>query len=734
MSFYSRPKPNEIRPEFLSIHSLTPFTPYISSSRSQMFYSHLSQALVIKGASEKTIQTGMEYELGKYTFSVKMPEDGVILAVLYRYPTKIGIESIAFTPSTILIYENQKREIGMVEIPYYHTTYTAPGFRYVKQPGYNEIGIGQAIPKDTVFADSPSKGPNGEYMYSTELNIAFMSHPAGAEDGILISSDVIDKLKFKVYETRIVEFGSKYFPLNLYGTHDKYKPFPEIGDEIRHDGILIALRQFDDTVTPVTMSAMDLTEVDYVFDKLTYVRGKGGKVVDICMYHDENKPTNIPYEMVEHVLKYSRAMNSFYISLLETEKKIKETRRKKFGDDTVVFTPQLHRLLVEAKSMVSSSYIKDNAKISKMYRDTPMDDFHIVFKIEYEITPSIGFKMSGSYGDKGVICDIVDPSRMPVDAEGNRADVIMDAGSTINRMNVGRPYEQYFSAAARDVTRQIRRTMFTKLPDGKVVSLDEVDPKTTRNTVLEISKVDQDVIMQAHQTALDLYEIVSPKQYEMYSAFGWEDIVEHVQDIVEDGIRLYMPVDNPPEVIDMVLGVEKRFKLCYGPVTFYNEKGKLVKTKYPVRLAPYSMMLLERIADDWSSVAYSKLHHFGILTTMTKYEKYALPYRNSPVRTMGETESRLYSSYCGRWTAAEMMDRSNSPATHKEMIRNILESDHPSNIDNTVDRTKVPLGGSKPLGLISHISYCFGWKFKYKPGNHVNYILNNYTVNGYNAK
>lgn len=701
---------SELRPEFLSIHSLNPFIDTNSSSRSQMFYSHICQSLVIEASTEKRVSTGMERELGKYTFSVQMPEDGVVLAVIPRYSQTMGANNIAFNPETIIIYENEQRQIGMVSIPYFHKTHPYFGFKYDVKIPPDSIAINSFIPKGTIFADSPSKTENGGYKYGIELNIAFMSHPAGAEDGILISREILPKLKFKVFETRIVEFGSKHFPLNLYGTKDKYKPFPDIGESIRRDGILMAIRGYDDDIVPVTMSSMDLTEVDYVFDRSTYVRGEGGKVVDIIMTHDRNKQSKVPEEMMEHVMKYSTSLEQFYTRILELEKKIKEQRRIKFGSSNVTFTPPLHRLLVEARAMLKHPPTsKDKSgKLTRVYKEEPIDDYRVEFVVEYDITPGIGFKMTGSYGDKGVICKIVDPEQMPVDADGNRADVVMDAGSTINRMNAGRPYEQYFGSAARDVSKLIRDTL----------NVSSYDRLTARDKVLEISKTNPDAIQQAHRTALDLYEITSPVQYKTYSAFDWNNVVEHVQDIVEDGIRLYVPIGNEPEVVDMVQAVEKRFKLCYGPVTFFNEQGRKITTKYPVRIGPYYMMVLEKIGDDWSSVSYSKLHHFGILTPMTKFEKYSLPHRNSPIRTMGETESRLYSSYCGIECVAEMMDRNNNPSTHREMVRNILEAEYPSNIDSTVDRTKIPFGNAKPLQLVKHIGFCYGWKFSYKNDNY----------------
>ena len=125
------------------------------------------------------------------------------------------------------------------------------------------------------------------------------------------------------------------------------------------------------------------------------------------------------------------------------------------------------------------------------------------------------------------------------------------------------------------------------------------------------------------------------------------------------------------------------------------------------------MMLLEKIGDDWASVSSGRLQHFGVLSPMTKNEKYSMPFRNSPVRTIGETEGRIFVSYCGREAVAEMMDRNNSPVTHKAVVNSILTSTHPSNIDVAVDRNIIQLGASKPLAIMNHISLCAGWKLKH---------------------
>ena len=77
--------PNEIKPDYLSIVGLNPWPGHDSSSRVQMFSSHLAQKLVVKGMNQRRCQTGLEAEFGKYTFSVKMPVDATVIKPIERY-------------------------------------------------------------------------------------------------------------------------------------------------------------------------------------------------------------------------------------------------------------------------------------------------------------------------------------------------------------------------------------------------------------------------------------------------------------------------------------------------------------------------------------------------------------------------------------------------------------------------------------------------------------------------
>ena len=699
------PQPkNELATELLSIHALNAFAQYNSSSRSTMFASHICQRLVIEGAEESIIQTGVEREFGKYTFNIKMPEDGKIIKVIDRYPKGVDYNSLKFNPETIVIYEKESnKEIDYFSIPYHASFHQFFGFKYDIKPEAYKIKPGAYISKGTIFADTPSVAENSGFKYGINANVAFMSLPSVSEDGFMVSRAFVNKLKFKIYETRTVSFGSSNFPLNLYGTREDPKPFPDIGENIRDDGVLMMLRSYDDDLMPIEISALDIMEPDFIFDKGIYVRGGKGKVVDIKVISNNNTNKLLPEGMCAHIEKYEKALTKFHNEIIATEENIRRERRLKYQTNSVSLSPKFHRLMVESLANVNHNSEKLKPNLNLLYRKDPVDEYMIEFVIEYTITPDIGFKLTDRNGGKGVICEIVeDENDMPVDAEGNRADIVMDGASIINRMNIGRIYEHYFTSACRDTTKKVRN----------ILGVQETNIDINR-----LNNIDTAIINQAYTFLLGFYNLISVRQYEFFNGqITDEEKLEHLVNVVNKGIYLYYPIENQIDIIETIQIIESSaYKPLYGPVTFLGNSGERVTTVDNVRIAPLYVMLLEKIADDWSSVSSGKLQHFGILSPITKAEKFSYPYRNSPVRTIGETEGRIFASYCGREAIAEMMDRSNNPMTQRNVVWNILQSDKPTNIDSVVDRNYVTLGGSKPVQLIKHMFECAGFIPYYEP-------------------
>lgn len=696
---------NELSAEALGMSAINPFAKHNSPSRGVMFCSQFSQKLNIFGADEQICQSGVLKDFSKYTFSVKMPENGRIIRVLDRYPAGIGKDSIPMNPETIVIYEREDtKEIDYFSIPYHMSLHQVFGFRYSQKEASNRLREGEYIAKDTIFADSPAVTENGGYAFGKNLNVAFMSLPSTSEDGIMISKDVLPDLRFNLYETRVVEYGASTFPLNRFGNKDYYKPFPDIGDYLDDNGLLMMLRPYDEDMVPVATSIHDTREPDYIFDKAVYVRGGKGRVVDIKVITNNNKNKQLPPEIAEHSSKYEKALLKFHQEIINIEEKIRRERKKKFGDGSLRLSPRFHRLVVESLAVVDYNAAKAKHNLQLLYKKAPIDEVRVEFVIEYEVTPNIGFKMSGLDGDKGVICKIEEPENMPIDADGNRADVVMDDGSTMNRMNLGRLYQHYFNAAARDIRKEVRRILGVAQPKISDYHLQIMEPE---------------LINKAYSFLMGFYQLVSERQYQMY-ANELTDVekMQHLLHVVNERITLFVPINNNQSTDEIVMAIEKYHRPTYGPVTYVGNSGRRVTTKRNVRIAPLYMMLLEKIADDWSSVASAKLQPFGVLAPTTKSEKYSYPFRNSPIRTIGETEGRIFRGYCGPVAIAEMHDRSNNPASQRHLYWNVMAADVPTDIDEVVDRNYISYGGGRPLQLIKHVMMAAGFQPVYEPENY----------------
>jgi hypothetical protein len=305
---------------------------------------------------------------------------------------------------------------------------------------------------------------------------------------------------------------------------------------------------------------------------------------------------------------------------------------------------------------------------------------------------------------KGVVVKTEEPENMPVDENGNRADVVMDAASTISRMNLGRLYEQHMSATLRDITQHVRQQFgYGRLTPTAVIA-EQL-----------LAKHDIQKIQAVHQYVVDFYKLFSDKQAMYYASMVTpESQAEHMASIISNHAYAYVPIDKQLSSKEIVKRIEASpYKPVYGKVTYRGNSGEMVTTERNVRIAPLYMMLLEKIADDWTAVSTGNLQLHGLLAQVNRREKHARPYRNTPVRTIGETEGRLFVGYCGREAVAEMLDRSGNPLVQRHMARNILDAEKPSDIKEIVDRNLVTYGNTKPIQIINHMFTCTGFKTKY---------------------
>lgn len=735
-----RYEPNQLHPELANVMSLSPFDGTVSASRKQMFgASHLSQCLVIDKPTSRRIHTGAEAKYGKATFSTKVERACRVLSIIPYYQTKrIGAGSINHNPEDTLLveYDDDGRgnggEIDVITMRQYFSNHQYFGFRCKNSDiarnlhGSSNKGDGTMLRAGTILQDSPSKMSDGTYRYGIDLNVLFGSFPEVAEDGIVISDEVVEWLKIRKYEKRTVSYGSTHWPLNLYGDDKVYKPFPEIGDLVRPDGLLMALRSYSDTYSPVEMNAAASRDVNYIFDKLTYVPSakvdkktgmmmSQGRVIDIRVSHDVSRSPFAPTICNEQALKYDQASREFHREIMRQHATMK-ANKPKTGSRQLKVSHNFKNLLKHSHAILQQELPHGTEQpVQMIYRASPMDDFTIEFVVEYEAKPTEGFKLTDLFGGKGVIVKVVPRADMPVDAKGNRAHVLMDGGATVSRQNYGRLYEQFFNACSRDLTKEFCDLFQVPYPETHGQKL----PQSVRYRV-EAAFKGNDALSEKAKAAWNRYvryfDIISPLQAEFYRSEALKGLqAEHMITVLEDGIYIYHPTNNDPELPDVLDALEKEFMPFIGPVSYRDHSGEIVTTIEPMLIGEIYFILLEKTGDDWTSVPSGRLQNFGILSHINNQDKNASPWRQQAIRAWGETETAIAVSYMGARVMAEIMDRNNNIESHRYGIYSILRANNPSDIDVLVDRKVIPLGNAKPLELVNHLALCNGWKFTFKP-------------------
>lgn len=390
----------ELSPELQSITSLVPAAETNAPARCVMFGSHFASRPVIEGSEPSLTQTGVEEELGKYTFKVKMPKDGRIEQIINRY--NIGItdqdtDATFFNPETLVIYRVASTgQYDCFTVPYYCSHDPVFGFKYETKPILNNLAPGQDIPAGTVFADSPAVKGESHYSSAVNLNIIVMSHKNVGLDGFVVSRDVLDKFKFRVYERRTIEFGSDSFLLNTYGN----KAFPDIGEDIREDGLLAVIRKINLMDAPSSFSINDIKRKDYIFDTPVFARPGKGKVVDIQVVQSVNNNKVLSPELVTQAAKYAKKTRRYYQELVNFHNRVvQEEKRKNKGLDVnpYIFSPKLSSLIVTAMAVTNQKTIYPQP-LTITYKNRPIDTWRLEFTIEYEITPTRGFKATCQNG------------------------------------------------------------------------------------------------------------------------------------------------------------------------------------------------------------------------------------------------------------------------------------------------------------------------------------------------
>ena len=385
-----------IRPEIGGVEILhSTFSETTSSQREAMFSAHLSQAVNLHGAEFPRSATGWECMSGKYEFAPKLDSDIQIIKIIPKFRLNMGASIIRHNPSKLIIYRTintSKPVIDIIEIKDYTALTDGFGYKNKMTPANYLLAENNIITKNTQFTTSPNHD-DGLYKQGVNANVVYLTEQSVTEDAARISESLAKKMEHTAVCSSTIQIPQLSIPLNNYGTDDEYKIFPDVGEIVNNDGVLMAFRPKHEETFLSEIKNESLMKTEYLHDNIYYAR-PGAEILDVQVYithraFRNKKNHNGPYSQI---FKYQNQHNQYYEDILNTYKELHDAGEK-MSDR---FSNFITKLLELNPTFVDNNELKNKKLINK--KDI-INFAQITITYGYKRKVGLGFKITGRFGD-----------------------------------------------------------------------------------------------------------------------------------------------------------------------------------------------------------------------------------------------------------------------------------------------------------------------------------------------
>lgn len=698
----------EIDETLLSTSAKVPFIPHNSSPRLVMAEGQDPQKLKISNPDRRIIQTGYEFQIGKYSFKKVLKANSKIVDIIPRYRNNSISENNNVVEITIMYINLETRKLEHLDLTSIHKIHSYFGFQYEwDMDAVEAVSPGAVVREDLELAKSGNVADDNYYKNGVLLNVAKISKNQAAEDGMIFRKSKLGRFKFDMYYKAKISYGPNDVLANLYGNEKYYKPVPEIGDKIHPSGALAAIKKFNPLTAPVLLDNKNILEFDPMFDKAIYLpRGGEGEVVDIKVFYNPDSKSSVFNSDI--LFKYNEALRDYYKGLYNCYKREATNFQKRFSVPLEV-SDNTQRLLIDAQAFINLTHPADvnlPGMIRGMYRKSKLDIISAEYTIKYTINPSFGFKFADSYASKSVAVSVLDDDEMP-----DGVDVIIEAKTQVSRMNAGGFYEPYFADASRNVKKKIvdlfkdnseidEHESLSLLIKAVLKEYEEIginnqthDSLNYRELYKMLHKLPKKSIEYAFDLLCMFLKMFHPENEHYYLNSTFEDKLDIVYQVITEEAYIFYPnsVYKDKPTYHTVMEIENsEFKPEKKHLGFKNKDGSITLTKDKIRIAPVYISILCKLPDEMNSCATTNYNHFGLPVQPSSDAKYNFPTESRPTKIIGETESRCYAAYTE--DSVEMLgkviNRGNNMDNHSSVYRQILEAEQPSNIEELHEEFK----------------------------------------------
>jgi hypothetical protein len=475
---------------------------------------------------------------------------------------------------------------------------------------------------------------------------------------------------------------------------------PMVGELVHESGVLMALRKLEERMAITDLSRQHMRVVDPFYDQRYHVQ-PGGRIIEIKAWHENRRSSYVtPVGLTGECERYAEAYANYRKAVIETYHQQKRLKRN------LTLTNKLYRFLVESMARLGENGQGIDPRLTPdaFFRREKMQEFRLEFTVQYEKTPDIVSKITDMHGGKAVVCSILDESQMPFDHLGRRAELVFDPLGTNNRMNIGRLCEHYLNSVSADWVYNKR----------EILNI----PTTVTDVRPYLEKAPVEVVDNIYDSLIQYYRIVSPVQYNVMTNFYKKSKIDHLTHALHDlyGFPVTRTGTDDITMREMYNQIQSNpeYKPVVKPIYFYDEKGILTQSTEPIVIASVHCILLEKDGGNWAAASSARLQANGFIGSVNQKNRHLQPFKNQGTRTRGEAEVRIEEGWVGPLMTAEQLDRNTSVTTHAAICEALIRANHPTQIQEIVDRSKIPLGQSRPLQVFRHLTECSGIKMVYR--------------------
>jgi len=448
--------------------SLIPFLEHDDANRALMGSNMQRQAVPLLQTDAPFVGTGMEFRSAYDSGAVLVAKrDGVVETV----------------SSNLVVIAADSRDDSPVRS-------TLDTYKLTKYKRSNQdtcvnqkplVNKGQKVKKGQVIADGPAT-QNGDLALGKNVLVAFMPwNGYNFEDAIILSERLVAEDVFT--SVHIEEFELEARDTKL-GKEEITRDIPNVGDE--------ALKDLDETgivrvgadvgpgdilvgkVTPKGETELTPEEklLRAIFgEKAGDVRdaslktppGIEGKVIDIRIFarHDrEERSKKAENELVKQVeKKFDKIIQAIDKSTAETCKALEKDAKN--GKEEA--RRAIERVKAIAEDRKAEQTIEKGKEVGRIRKgdELPPGVIKLVkVYIAKKRKISVGDKMAGRHGNKGVVSKIVPVEDMPYLADGTPVDIVLNPLGVPSRMNVGQILETHLGWAAKKLGIHVATPVF----------------------------------------------------------------------------------------------------------------------------------------------------------------------------------------------------------------------------------------------------------------------------------